>query len=81
MTPYVSRCRRIWMIACPWVLLLQDLVMRRTRRARKPNMLAFLLGAGSGNNPSQGIPGPFSLGFDFRSWWSPVFCGAGREVD
>ena len=31
MTPYVSSCRQIWMIAYPWVLSLQDLVMRRTR--------------------------------------------------
>ena len=53
MTPYVSRYRRIWVIACPWVLSLQDLVMRRTGGARKPNMLALLLGAGSGVNPSR----------------------------
>ena len=35
MTPYVSRCRRIWVIAYPWVLSLQDLVMRRTRRGEE----------------------------------------------
>ena len=32
-------------------------------------MLALLLGAGSGVNPSQGIPGPFSIGLYFRSRW------------
>jgi hypothetical protein len=52
MTPYVSRCRRIWVIAYPWVLSLQDLVMRRTRsgeesqHARSP-----FLGAAPGITP------------------------------
>ena len=36
MTPYVSRYRRIWVIAYPWVLSLQDLVMRRTRGRGNP---------------------------------------------
>ena len=58
MTPYVSRCRRIWVIACPWVLSLQDLVMRRTRRgeetqhARSP--------PAPGLTPPRVSPGPFS---------------------
>ena len=35
MTPYLSRYRRIWVIAYPWVPSLQDLVMRMTRRAEE----------------------------------------------
>ena len=59
MTPYVSRCRRIWVIAYPWVLSLQDLVMRRTRRGEETQHARSPFRGGSGNNPYQGIPGPF----------------------
>ena len=48
MTPYVSRCRQIWVIAYPWVLSLQDLVMRRTRSGEGTQHARSPLGAAPG---------------------------------
>ena len=56
MTPYVSRYRRIWVIAYslvrPWSCV--------EGRVRKSTACSSF-GSGSVNNPSQGIPGPFSF--------------------
>ena len=45
--------------------------MRRTKEGEETHHARFPFRGRAPNNPSQGIPGPFSLGFDFRSWWSP----------
>ena len=54
MTPYVSRYRRILVIAS-----LVRAWSCAEGRVRKSTACSFF-GSGSGNNPSQGIPGPFS---------------------
>lgn len=40
-------------------------------------MLALLLGAAPGITPPRVFRGRSLIGLDFRSRWSPVFCGAG----